>query len=164
MIKYIVVLLSGIGSLSLGAHANGLGPELQVTGFDVPATKERRGNEDHQYIELFRNCAKVCGSCQLECDACSLHCAQQLRDGSTEHARSLHLCLDCADLCNTAARLTARHSPLSALACEACAKGCDVCAASCEKVRADKTMAACAKACRNCAKECREMMSRAKGS
>jgi hypothetical protein len=144
--------------------ASGLGRLLSIAVLDVPAVKEARRDEDHKYVEHFAKCARMIAACQLECDACFNHCAQRVADGATEHARSMRLCLDCAELCSMAARLTVRHSPLSAVACEACAKGCDLCATSCEQVGADKSMAACAKVCRECAKECREMVKRSSRS
>ncbi|MBI3410871.1 MAG: four-helix bundle copper-binding protein [Planctomycetes bacterium] len=116
------------------------------------------GDDDPKHHENFAKCAKTCADCQLQCDACFHHCAKLLADGKKEHAKSMQLCVDCAELCSTAAKLVARHSPLSALACEACANGADLCAASCEKFDSDMHMAACAKACRQCARECREMV------
>jgi hypothetical protein len=188
MINHSVTLLHGILGLLLGGHGEPMAPaqgpplskeqgatkgvKLLTRGpiheafaaLDVPAPKEERREEDHKYVEHFAKCAKMIAACQLECDACFNHCAQRVADGATEHARSMRLCLDCAELCSTAARLTVRHSPLSAVACEACAKGCDLCATSCEQVSADKSMAACAKVCRECAKECREMVKRSSRS
>jgi hypothetical protein len=188
MIKHSVVLLSGILGLLLGgpgeptARAQGppvskergatkavklltRGPSHEAfASLDAPAVKEARRDEDHKYVEHSAKCAKMIAACQLECDACFHHCAQRVADGATEHARSMRLCLDCAELCSTAARLTVRHSPLSVVACEACAKGCDFYATSCEQVGADKSMAACAKVCRECAKECREMVKRSSRS
>jgi len=107
-------------------------------------------------------CAKVCASCQTECDFCFAHCKRLLVEGRKEHATSMQLCVDCADCCKLAASLSARLSPLSREACDCCAKCCDKCAAECEKYKDDKQMAQCAKACRDCAKSCRDMVEKMK--
>jgi hypothetical protein len=112
----------------------------------------------HEHAKHFDKCAKACDDCKRECDSCFHHCAHLVADGKKDHARSMKLCVDCAEVCSTAGRLSARHSALSVIACEACAKACDVCAEECEKHKGDKHMAACAKACRDCANECREMV------
>lgn len=117
---------------------------------------------EHEHGEHFAKCAKACADCQLKCDACFHHCAHMLGHGKKEHAKSMHLCVDCGTVCATAAQLSARHSPVAGAVCDACAKVCDVCAAECEKFKDDKHMTECAKSCRDCAKECRAMVKHTK--
>jgi hypothetical protein len=75
-----------------------------------------------------------------------------------EHVKTMHMCVDCAEYCALAAKLSACQSPFSAAACDGCAKTCDECAKECEKFKDDKHMVDCAKSCRDCAKSCRTMI------
>jgi hypothetical protein len=108
--------------------------------------------------EHFAKCAKACADCQVTCDSCFHHCATLVTNGKKEHAKAMHSCVDCADYCALAAKMSARHSPYSATACDGCAKACDDCAKECEKFKDDKHMADCAKSCRDCASACRTMI------
>ena len=110
------------------------------------------------HAKHFEECAKVCADCQVACEKNFHHCFKQVEGGKKEHARAMHLSVDCAEFCTISAKLTARKSELAAPACEACAKACDVCAAECEKFRDVPEMKACAEACRKCAASCREMV------
>lgn len=137
----------------LGATAAGL------TALGGAETHADDGHQHHHALHgQFDKCAKANAECQVMCDSCFRHCAAMLAKGEKAHAKSMHLCLDCAELCATAAKLVSRHSALSAVACEACAKACDQCAAACEKFPNDKHITACAKSCRACAKTCRAMI------
>jgi hypothetical protein len=129
-----------------------------AAGLATLAGAQARADEGHEHAEHFLKCSKACADCQIQCDACHRHCARLLEAGKKEHAKTMQTCVDCAECCALAARLTARSSPFSAAACECCAKCCDDCAAACEKFPDDKHMAACAKSCRDCAKACREMI------
>ncbi|MBY0524716.1 MAG: four-helix bundle copper-binding protein [Gemmataceae bacterium] len=135
---------------ALGATAIGL------TALPTGLVRAEQG-ADAQHENMMK-CAKMCADCQISCDMCFHHCAELLTKGTKEHAKTMHLCIDCAECCSTASRLVARSSPLAAAACECCAKCNDECAAACEKFKDDKHMAACAKSCRDCAKSCREMI------
>ena len=122
------------------------------------SARTARAEKDDSHHQGMLKCANECADCQVSCDACFHHCAELLAKGNKDHAKAMHLCVDCAECCSTAARLAARSSPLAAAACECCAKCCDECAAACEKFTDDRHMADCAKACRECAKSCREMI------
>lgn len=135
---------------ALGVTAAGL------AALPTGVARAEQGADAHH--EQMMKCAKACADCQISCDMCFHHCAELLTKGTKEHAKTMHLCVDCAECCSTAARLAARHSPLAAAACECCAKCNDECAAACEKFKDDKHMAMCAKSCRDCAKACREMI------
>ena len=117
-----------------------------------------RAEDADAHHEHFAKCARAYANCQQQCDMCFHHCAGLVADGKKDHAKSMHTCVDCADCCALAAKLTARQSPFSATACECCAKCCDECAVACEKFKDDKHMVDCAKSCRDCAKACRAMI------
>jgi len=112
----------------------------------------RAGDEPSGHDKVFDVCAKACAECTNSCASCYHHCVALVTEGKRDHSKSLVLCNDCA------AKLTSRHSPLSAMVCDACAKACDECAAACEKFSDDKHMTDCAKTCRDCATACREMI------
>jgi hypothetical protein len=130
---------------------------LMVLALGVFALPVNPAQAQH-HKEAFAKCAKACADCQVECDACFSHCKDLLTAGKKEHATTLQMCVDCAECCTLAAKLTARGSPFAGNACETCAKCCDECAAACEKFKDDEHMARCAKVCRTCAAECREML------
>jgi hypothetical protein len=115
----------------------------------------QQGGEHHGH---FMTCAKACSDCALQCDSCYHHCMHKVVEGNKDHAKSMRLCVDCAEFCRLSATLCARDSHLAVFACEGCAKSCDECATSCESFKDDKHMAACAKSCRDCAQACREMV------
>ena len=106
-------------------------------------------------------CADACASCANSCSSCMRHCAMELASGNKEHATTLQLCNDCADLCSLAAKVESRGGPLNLLICEACAKACDRCALECGRFKDQPHMADCAKSCTACAKACREMIEHA---
>ena len=109
------------------------------------------------HASAFDACAKVCGDCQRACDSCSTHCRHLLAQGKKEHEKTLQTCLDCADHCSTAARITARRGPFADLICTACAEACTRCGKECAKFD-DEHMKQCADECRRCEKACREML------
>lgn len=123
---------------------------LSAQADDKPAAA---GHEKH-----FDECAKVCADCQVACEKNFHHCFKMVEAGKKEHAKAMHLSVDCAEFCTTSAKLTGRKSELAATACEACAKACDACAAECEKHADMPEMKACAEACKKCAASCREMV------
>jgi hypothetical protein len=133
-----------------------------VGGLTALYGNQARSEDSDAHHGHFAKCAKACADCQQQCDSCFHHCAALVAKGGKEHVKSMHTCVDCADCCVLAAKLTARHSPFSSAACVCCAKCCDECAAACEKFVDDKHMAACAKSCRDCAKACRAMIAHLK--
>jgi hypothetical protein len=117
------------------------------------------GDDINSHLQgQFEKCAKACAGCAMACESCFKHCADRVGNGQKVHILTMHLCLDCGELCATGARLSARHSTLAVPTCEACAKACDACAAECEKASSDEHMRACGKTCRACAAACREMI------
>jgi hypothetical protein len=127
-----------------------------ATGWAVlSARADDKPAGDH--AKHFDECAKVCADCQVACEKNFHHCFTLVEGGKKEHARAMHLSVDCAEFCTISAKLTARHSELAVTSCEACAKACDACAAECEKFKDMPEMKACAEACKKCAASCREM-------
>lgn len=110
------------------------------------------------HAKHFDECAKVCADCQVACDKNFHHCFKLVEGGKKEHAKAMHLSVDCGELCAVSAKLTARKSELAGASCEACAKACEACAAECEKFKDMPEMKACAEACKKCAASCREMV------
>lgn len=115
------------------------------------------GRADDHHKKHFEDCAKVCAECQVECEKNFHHCFKMVEGGKKEHAKAMHLSVDCAEFCTLSAKLTARQSALAGPACEATAKAADACAAECERFPDMPEMKACAAKCRECAKSCREM-------
>ena len=76
----------------------------------------------------------------------------------------MQLMEDCADICQTTARIVTRRSPRHADIATACASVCDLCAASCEKFIGDPHMKACANQCYLCASACRQVVSSMAGA
>jgi hypothetical protein len=111
----------------------------------------------HRSAEM-EKCLKACAECVSECESCFHHCVELTASGHKEHVKTLKTCVDCGDICATAAKIIARQGALSAQACEGWALACDACGAECEKFSADAHMKACAKTCKECAAACREMI------
>lgn len=110
----------------------------------------------HQMSDQMRECANTCLECYAVCVESVAHCAAV----GGKHADPAHLgaLADCAALCESAANLMLRASPLHAELCRACADACERCAESCERLASgDDMMERCAATCRRCAESCREM-------
>src|SRR5579864_2434000 len=87
-------------------------------------TGTRAGDKHHEHGMVFVTCAKACADCSNSCASCYQHCAGLVSAGKKDHVKTMILCNDCAEVCSTAARLTSRQSPFSAIVCETCAKTC----------------------------------------
>lgn len=134
-------LLTSLTALSLSV--------LVVQGADAPAS---------HHSAAFEACAKACDDCKRECDMCAAHCAKLVLDGKKEHFKTQQTCSDCAALCSTASRVTARGGPFSDLICTACAEACKRCGTACDQLKADAMMKKCADECKKCEQACREML------
>lgn len=119
---------------------------------------DKPGEPAADHAKHFDECAKVCAACQVACEKNFHHCFTMVEGGKKEHAKAMHLSVDCAEFCTLSAKLTARHSALAVPACEACAQACDACAAECDKFADMPEMKACSDACKKCAASCREMV------
>ena len=121
------------------------------------ATAHAATGDGHGEHDVAEQCAKACSDCQRACDMCSTHCANQVKEGKTEHMTTLATCQDCADFCVAAAQIVARGGPFTKEICRSCAEACNQCAAACEKFPDDKHMKMCAEECRKCEKACKAM-------
>jgi hypothetical protein len=81
-----------------------------------------------------------------------------------EMVKCIRLCLDCADVCTTTARVSSRQTGYDAnvtkALVEACIVVCEACADECDRhaqMRAHCRV--CAEACRRCETACREFLS-----
>lgn len=140
----------GIAGVTAAAAAT-----LPAFGF---AQQDADPHAAHGHGGAFAKCAAACSDCQRECDACSTHCTMLLAEGKKPHLTTLRSCLDCADICATAAQVSARQGVYAGPVCQACADICARCAKECDKFKDDEMMAACAESCRKCEKACREML------
>lgn len=103
---------------------------------------------------------KAAAECALTCTTCADACLEE------SDPASMRLCirgnLDCADICDTTARLISRpgkQDPATLRAqLEACVTACRACAKECEKhASAHEHCRVCAESCRACAEACERM-------
>lgn len=139
----------------LGATAAGL---AAVTGGQALA-QDRKKADDHKHGEgdIHEKCAEACVDCEKECNQGFHHCFKQVQAGKAGHAKAMHLCVDCGDICGTAGKHVARMSPLMAITCHACAESCDACIKECETLN-DPEMKETIASLKACAATCREMV------
>jgi hypothetical protein len=123
----------------------------------VAATVAEARADDRPAGDIHEKCAEACVNCEKQCNQAFHHCFKQVSAGKQAHAKAMHLCVDCSDLCGTAGKLVARMSPLMTFACRACAESCDACIVECETF-SDTQMQDTVEALRKCAKSCREMI------
>lgn len=115
---------------------------------------ETRQDMKQQMDECIQNCL----DCFRTCLATVPHC---LNLGGV-HAGQDHITMlmECAEVCQTSARLMLIESALHTDQCGVCAKACQRCADDCQSMaEGDEQMTACAEVCRRCAKTCSDMAS-----
>src|SRR5262249_5729143 len=108
---------------ALGATATGLATATTAGA----AQAAQRGTGD-----VHERCAEACVDCAKHCNPGFPHCYRQVQAGKQAHAKAMHLCVDCGDVCATAGKLVARMSPLMTYTCRACAESCEACIKECE--------------------------------
>ncbi|PRZ02679.1 hypothetical protein BCE75_11853 [Isoptericola sp. CG 20/1183] len=105
-------------------------------------------------VEALVECAQACTACA---DACL----------SEEMVADLRKCirsnLDCADICDTTARVLSRHTGydanISRAQLEACVQACRSCGEQCESHAAmHEHCRVCAEACRACERACADLL------
>jgi len=125
------------------------------------AGREARAQHDDK-DDIHRRCAEACTNCERACNHGFHHCYQQVEMGKKEHAKSMHILVDCGDICGTAGKLVARMSPLMVHTCQACAECCEDTIETVEKLH-DSAMNGTLESLRSCAKTCREMVQKMGG-
>ena len=105
-------------------------------------------------VDVLIACAQACTGCA---DAC-------LAEKSVaDLTRCIRTDLDCADVCETTARVLSRHTGydagVSRVVLEACATACKVCGDECASHAAMHAHCqVCAEMCRTCEQACRELL------
>ena len=137
----------------LGTTAAGL---AALTGGAAVAQDEKKAHA-HAEGDIHEKCAEACLDCAKECNQGFHHCFKQVQAGKADHAKAMHMCVDCGEVCSTAGKLVARMSPLMTITCLACAESCEACIAECEKMN-DPGMKETIASLKACAASCREMV------
>lgn len=100
-------------------------------------------------------------SCGEACTACADACLGEA-DIATLN-KCIRTNLDCADICDTTARVLSRHTGydanISRTLLEACAMACAACATECDRhAGRHEHCRICAAACRACEQSCRDLL------
>lgn len=95
-----------------------------------------------------------------DCETICVQTIQYCLEMGGAHVEKEHMQLlqDCADICETTAKLHSRRSAQHQSVTSACADICDLCAAACEQFIGDPQMKACANQCHLCAIVCRQSL------
>lgn len=106
-------------------------------------------------IEAVMDCGQACSACA---DACLSE------EQVAQLARCIRLNLDCADLCDTTARVLSRQTEYDAnvtrALVEACRQACKSCGDECEQhAQHHEHCRVCAEACRRCEQACDRLLS-----
>jgi Domain of Unknown Function (DUF326) len=107
-------------------------------------------------VQAMIDCAQTCTACA---DAClSEHELEQLR-------KCIRSDLDCADICDTTARVVSRHTGYDAnttrAQLRACIQACNSCGEECEAhAGKHEHCRICAQTCRSCAQTCQSLLER----
>ncbi len=107
-------------------------------------------------VEALIDCAQACTACA---DACL---SEELIDKLRKCIRSD---LDCADICETTARVLSRHTGYDAnitrAQLQACIQACNSCGDECERhAPMHEHCRICAQACRRCAEACQTLLAK----
>ncbi|OXM75125.1 MULTISPECIES: four-helix bundle copper-binding protein [Amycolatopsis] len=108
-------------------------------------------------------CVEACLACAQACTACADACMSEPDERLPELRKCIRSNVDCADVCDTTARILSRHTGYDAnitrAVLEACATVCrscgDECAGHAERMEHCRV---CAEACRRCERACRDLI------
>lgn len=111
--------------------------------------------------EPLARCIDECLACTAACTVCADSCLGE--ETTRELAECVRTTLDCADICDLAARLLARQTGTRptwwATILAACAESCRRCAEQCEQHAEDHAHCRiCAEACRRCEQACADLI------
>lgn len=113
--------------------------------------------------EALTRCIDECVACGQACTACADACMSEPDQALPALRKCIRSNEDCADLCDTTARILSRHTGYDAnitrAVLEACATVCRSCGDECERHAAQhEHCRVCAEACRRCERACRELI------
>ena len=116
----------------------------------------------HVDRDKLRACIEACMECAQACTACADACLSE--DMVAELAKCIRGDLDCADICDTTARVLSRHTGYDAhvtrAVLEACVQACKSCGDVCnEHSSMHEHCRICAESCRTCEQACRDLLS-----
>ncbi|MBO0608384.1 four-helix bundle copper-binding protein [Myceligenerans salitolerans] len=99
--------------------------------------------------------------CAQACTACADACLSE--DSVADLRKCVRTNLDCADICETTARVLSRHTGydanISRALLDACITACQACGDECEQhAGMHEHCRVCAEACRACESACRELL------
>ncbi|MGW4589731.1 four-helix bundle copper-binding protein [Amycolatopsis thermoflava] len=108
-------------------------------------------------------CVEACLTCAQACTACADACMSESDQRLPELRKCIRSNVDCADLCDTTARILSRHTGYDAnitrAVLEACATGCRSCGDECDGHASHmEHCRVCAEACRRCERACRDLL------
>lgn len=107
-------------------------------------------------------CVDACVACAQACTACADACMSEPDETLPELRKCIRSNEDCADMCDTTARVLSRHTGYDAnitrAVLDACATVCRSCGDECERhASTHEHCRVCAEACRRCEAACREL-------
>ena len=107
-------------------------------------------------------CIEACVECAQVCTACADACLSEKM--VADLAKCIRTNLDCADICDTTARVLSRHTGYDAhitrAVLDACAQACQSCGDVCaEHSTMHEHCRICAESCRNCEQASRDLIS-----
>ncbi|WP_007026901.1 four-helix bundle copper-binding protein [Saccharomonospora iraqiensis] len=108
-------------------------------------------------------CIEECVACAQACTACADACLSESDDMLPQLRKCIRTNADCADVCETTARVLSRHTGydanLTRSVLEACAVAARTCGDECESHAAHhEHCRVCAESCRRCERSCRELL------
>lgn len=111
---------------------------------------------------VLANAIDAASECAQACTACADSCLSE--ESPRQLAKCIRLDLDCADICNTTARVISRQTEydanLTRAVLEACIQACRSCGSECEShASMHEHCRICAEACRRCEAACNELLS-----
>ncbi len=110
---------------------------------------------------LLARCIEDCVVCDQACTACA---DADLSEPMIDPLRKcIRTCLDCADVCETTARVLSRHTGYDAdvtrTVLQACAQTCKSCGDECQRhAHMHEHCRICAEVCRRCEQSCRDLL------
>ena len=106
-------------------------------------------------------CIDACHECAQTCTSCADDCLAE--ESVSELVRCIRLNMDCADICETTARLCSRQTELDWTILrgqlEVCVDACRICGEECEQhASMHEHCRICAETCRECEHACNDLL------